>query len=281
MGAPAVANTNGKEEKGKKKGGAYLEVNTSGVKRGTNILDVPVDPRLRVNAKTGIDWIDEAAGGEHNPGFRPSSVTLLTAVPGGGKTTMAIQMADAVTKSGHIGLYNTREQSLEDIKMMTERLGLQRGFICGEDILVDEVLAHGQMLMDKHPKKQLFLFVDSLKTLNDGKYADGAINSMTPIRVMQRIIAFCKATYAIAVVIGHVNKAGKFEGKQQLKHDLDAHAHIEFDMNKKSDTYGMRIYSYSKNRCGPISVQGTVLEMGANGLKPSGTFDLENVGDED
>jgi DNA repair protein RadA/Sms len=279
MGAAAVANTNGKDDKGKK--GAYLEVKNSGVKRGTNILDVPVDPRLRVNAKTGIDWVDEAAGGEYNPGFRPSSVTLFTAVPGGGKTTLAIQMADAVTKSGHVGLYNTREQSLEDIKMMTERLSIQRGFICGEDIMVDDVLAHGTMLMEKNPKKQLFMFFDSLKTLNDGFYKDGAVNSNTPIRVMQKIIAYCKRTYAIAIVIGHVNKAGKFEGKQQLKHDLDAHVHIEFDMNKKSDTYGQRIYSYSKNRCGPISVQGTVLDLGATGLKPSGLFDLDSIGDDD
>lgn len=278
MGAAAVANTNGKDKDTK---AGYLDLGTSGVKHGTNIHDVPVDPRLRVNIKTGIDWLDEAAGGEHNPGFMPSSVTLLTAVPGGGKTTLALQAADAVTRSGNIALYNSREESLAKVKMTCERLGLPRGFICGEDWKLDNVLAHAQYLIDKNPKKQLFMYLDSLKTLNDMFYKDGAVNSMTPVRVMQKIIEFCKRTYAIAVVIGHVTKDGKFEGKQQIKHDLDAHAHIHFDMNKKSDTYGLRIYSYSKNRCGPISVQGTVLDLGPHGLKPSGTFDLESVGDDD
>lgn len=278
MGAPAVANTNGKDEKGKKE---YLNVGTSGVVHGTNILEVPVDPRLRVNVKTGIEWFDNAAGGDHNPGFMPSSVTLLTAVPGGGKTTIALQAADAITRSGNIALYNSREESLAKVKMTCERLCLPRGFVCGEDYMLEKVLAHGEYLIKKHPKKQLFMFIDSLKTINDGFYKDGATNSMTMVRVMHRIIEFCKSNYAIAVVIGHVTKDGKFEGKQQIKHDLDAHAHIEFDMSKKSETYGMRIYSYSKNRCGPISVQGTVLDLGATGLKPAGLFDLDKVGDND
>jgi DNA repair protein RadA/Sms len=261
---------------------AYLDIASSGVEKGTNIHDVYVDSRLRTNIKTGIEWLDLAAGGEHNPGFMPSSVTLLTAVPGGGKTTLALQAADAITRSGHIALYNSREESLAKVKMTCERIGLPRGFICGEDWQLDKVLAHAQYLSNKHPKKQLFLFLDSLKTLNDMFYKDGAVNSMTPVRVMQKIIEFCKKTYTIAIVIGHVTKDGKFEGKQQIKHDLDAHAHIHFDLNKKSPTYGLRIYSYSKNRCGPISVEGTVLDMDEKGLKPSGMMsDLESVGSDD
>lgn len=260
---------------------AYLDIGSSNAKKGMNIHDVNVDPRLRKNVKSGITWLDEAAGGEHNPGFMPSSVTLLTAVPGGGKTTLALQVADAITKSGNVALYNSREESLAKVKMTCERLGLQRGFVCGEDWKLDSVLAHAEFIMKRHPNKQFFMFLDSLKTLNDLFYKDGATNSMTPVRVMQKIIEFCKRTYAIAIVIGHVTKDGKFEGKQQIKHDLDAHAHIHFDMNKKSETFGLRIYSYSKNRCGPISVHGTVLDLGSSGLKPAGTADLSIIGDND
>ncbi len=264
-----------------KKGG-YLEVKKTGVARGTNILDVPVDPRLRVNFRTGIDWFDLAQGGKYNPGCRPGMVMLLTAVPGGGKTTLALQLADSITRRKHIALYNTREQSLEDIKMSCERIGVERGFICDEKYMLEDLLAHAMFLMMKNPDKQLVLVIDSLKTMDDGFYNNGATNSMTPVRVIQRLIEFCKATYAIAIVIGHVNKKGEFEGKQQLKHDLDAHAHIHFDQNKKSETYGKRIYRYSKNRCGPITMSGTILDMTDQGaIKLDGTLDLDEVPSDD
>lgn len=256
---------------------SYLNVRHAGVSRETNIMDVPVDPRMRKHVRSGIDWLDLAAGGEFKPGFRPSSVTLLTAVPGGGKTTLALQAADSITQQGHVALYNTREQSLEDIKMSCERLGINDGFFCGEDYMLENVLEHALYLSMKYPKKQTFMFLDSLKTLNDGFYKDGAVNSMTPVRVIQRIVEFCKASYIIAVVIGHVNKNGKFEGRQQVVHDLDAHAHIQFDLNKKSETYGKRIYSYSKNRCGPQTLTGTVLDLGVKGLVKSGDFELDSI----
>ena len=274
-----AANTNDKKDEPK---AGYLDVGAAGVKYGTNILEVPVNPRLRVNVRSGIDWLDKASGGEYNPGFMPSSVTLLTAVPGGGKTTIALQAADSITKKKHLAFYNTREESLAKVKMTCERLDLKSGFVCGEDYMLEKVLAHAMFLSLKNPNKQLFIFLDSLKTLNDGFYKDGAVNSMTPVRVMQRIIEFCKATYAIAVVIGHVTKDGKFEGKQQIKHDLDAHAHIHFDTNKKSDTYGLRVFSYSKNRCGPASMDGTVLDMDStHGVKLAGTMTLDGIpGDE-
>lgn len=282
MGAAVANNTNDVKKVEEPKKGGYLEVRKAGVKKGTNIMEVPVDPRLRVNFRTGVDWYDLAIGGKYNPGMRPSMVELMTAVPGGGKTTLCLQLADSITRRKHIALYNTREQSLEDIKMTCERIGIERGFICDEKYMLEELLEHATYLMLKEPGKQLVLIIDSLKTMDDGFYGNGTVNSMTPIRVMRRIIEFCKATYAIAIVIGHVNKKGEFEGKQTLKHDLDAHAHIHFDQNKKSETYGKRILRLSKNRCGPITMSGTILDMTDQGaIKLDGTVDLDEVPTDD
>jgi predicted ATP-dependent serine protease len=68
------------------------------------------------------------------------------------------------------------------------------------------------------------------------------------------------------VIIGQVNKAGDFAGKQGVKHHVDTHSHLEIDMNKKSDFYGFRIFENQKNRFGTANVRHA-LSMDASGLQ--------------
>jgi len=262
MGATAVANQNNVPATDEK----YLKLADTKIGHGKNILEVKIPPRLEQLIQTGIPWWDKACGGDDSPGMTPSSVTLLTAVPGGGKTTLALQLADSITKNKHVALYNSGEESLFQVRKTVKRLGLPRGFICGEDHYLKDILAHSRKLIKENPDKQLFLFLDSLKTINDGFYADGAMNSKTPERVIKSLVEFCKETFTICTIIGHVTKDGKFEGKQKVKHDIDAHAHINFDLKPKSETYGMRVFSFSKNRFGPLNLAGTVLDLTKTGL---------------
>ena len=83
-----------------------LTVGLKNFKRGTNIAAVEVPQALRDRKPVGIEWFDDAIGGE---GFVPSSVMMLTGTPGAGKTTLLLQLADAITKAGYICLYNTGE----------------------------------------------------------------------------------------------------------------------------------------------------------------------------
>ena len=255
----------------------YLSVNNQEVAQGTNINSVVVPDALRVKVKTGVEWFDHAADHD-NPGFTPSMVVLFTAGPGCGKSTLCRQLADAATGEGHIALYNAGEESIFQVKLTCERLDLGDGFIISCDPKIDQVLDHARALLKKEPGKQLFLFIDSLATMDDGFYKDGTINSMTAVRVMKKIVEFCKETLAIAIVIGHVNKAGKFAGKQQMKHDIDAHAHMSFVANSKS-----RKFKFTKNRFAAVPVRGTILEMSAGGLtmiEDDATVELEDA-DED
>ena len=109
-----------------------LNVGIKGLKRGTNINDIKVPEQLRNRKKIGIEWFDNAIGGE---GFVPSSVMMLTGTPGAGKTTMLLQLANSITKAGHVCLYNTGEESLHQVKMVVERLGLREGFVDGFNYL--------------------------------------------------------------------------------------------------------------------------------------------------
>jgi DNA repair protein RadA/Sms len=244
-----------------------LNVGIKGLKRGTTISDIKVPEALRNRKKTGVDFFDAAVGGE---GLVPSSVCMLTGTPGAGKTTMLLQLADAITGAGHVCLYNTGEESLYQVKMVAERLRLRNGFIVGQDTLVSDLLEHADHIRKSNPGKQLFVLQDSLQTLDDGKYADGA-NSMTFVRCTEALTDWAKTNYSIVMFIGQVTKSGEFAGKQTILHAVDLRGQLYIDEEKKSETYGERIFEVTKNRFG-CSGKSYILGMGTNGLYERGSF---------
>lgn len=244
-----------------------LNVGIKGLKRGTSIDDIKVPEALRNRKKTGLDFFDAAVGGA---GLVPSSVVMLTGTPGAGKTTMLLQLADAITGSGHVCLYNTGEESLYQVKMVAERLKLRNGFVVGQDTLVPELLAHADHLRAANPGKQVFVLQDSLQTLDDGKWKDGT-NSMTSVRSTEMLTDWAKSTYGIVMFIGQVTKSGDFAGKQTILHAVDCRGQLFIDDEKKSETYGERIFEVTKNRFG-CSGKSYILGLGTTGLYERGSF---------
>lgn len=244
-----------------------LNVGIKGLKRGTSIDDIKVPEALRNRKKTGLDFFDAAVGGA---GLVPSSVVMLTGTPGAGKTTMLLQLADAITGRGHVCLYNTGEESLYQVKMVAERLKLRNGFVVGQDTLVPDLLAHADHLRAANPGKQVFVLQDSLQTLDDGKWKDGT-NSMTSVRSTEMLTDWAKSTYGIVMFIGQVTKSGDFAGKQTILHAVDCRGQLFIDDEKKSETYGERIFEVTKNRFG-CSGKSYILGLGTTGLYERGSF---------
>ncbi|NDD98060.1 MAG: hypothetical protein EBZ93_11275 [Actinobacteria bacterium] len=244
-----------------------LSVGVKGLKRGTTISNIEVPEALRARKKTGIEWFDDALGGE---GFVPSSVMMLTGTPGAGKTTMLLQLADAITKAGHIALYNTGEESLYQVKMVSERLGLSGNFVVGQDTMVTDLLAHADHLRKANPGKQVFILQDSLQTLDDGKWANGA-NSMTAVRCTEMLTDWAKANYGVVIFIGQVTKSGDFAGKQTILHAIDVRGRLYIDEDKRSETYGERIWEVTKNRFG-CSGKAYILGINKRGLYEKGNI---------
>jgi DNA repair protein RadA/Sms len=246
-----------------------LSVGIKGLKRGTNINEISVPKALRDRKKVGIGWFDDALGGE---GFVPSQVMMLTGTPGAGKTTMLLQLAEAITKAGHVCLYNTGEESLYQVKMVVERLGLKAGFVCGQDTTVAGLLAHADELRKANPGRQVFVLQDSLQTLDDDIAVErGGANSMTPVRVVEELTTWAKETYGVVIFIGQVTKSGDFAGKQTLLHAIDVRGQLYIDEEKKSETYGERIFEITKNRFG-CSGKAYVLGIGKAGLYEKGSL---------
>lgn len=246
-----------------------LQVGIKELKNGTNINDIKVPEQLRNRKKVGVSWFDDALGGE---GFVPSSVMMFTGTPGAGKTTLLLQLANAITAAGHVCLYNTGEESLFQVKMVVERLTLRQGFIVGQDTEVSALLEHANTLRKTHPDKQIFILQDSLQTLDDDiALQRGGSNSMTPLRCVEMLTDWAKETYGCVIFIGQVTKSGEFSGKNGIKHTVDTHGHLYIDKDKKSETFGERIFEISKNRFG-CSGKAYVLGMESTGLIEKGSI---------
>lgn len=248
-----------------------LNVGIKNLKRGANILDIKVPAELRVKLATGISWFDDAVGG-----ITPSTAAMITGGPGCGKTTFMLQLADALTSQGHIALMNTGEESLYQVKMVADRMGLKNGFVVGQDTLCEDLLGHADELRTENPGKQVFILQDSLQTLDDGKYKDGTTNSQTPMRCTEILTDWAKTKvngmFGVMMFIGQVNKGGEFSGKNGIKHAVDVHCHLYIDHDKKSETYGERLFEVQKNRFG-ANGKTYIVGLDRNGLREKGNFD--------
>lgn len=262
---------------------------------GRNINECEVPPELRVKVKTGIPFIDFAIGG----GYTPSTTWMITGDPGCGKTTLMLTKANAFTKAGHVVLYNGREESVYQVKIAVERLGLNEGFIFGEDLFVGDLVAHAKKLQASLAKenktlpierqRRVILIADSLQCLDSGKYDTGRKTKNTPLQCAEELIKWAKCegvsekdrVFGIMAFINHVTKSGNFSGTNALLHAVDARLHFGFDRNKKSDTYGERILTKTKDRFGPAAPP-MVIEMGEGGVLQQKDVDVteQDVDDE-
>jgi DNA repair protein RadA/Sms len=225
-----------------------LNVRTSEVPFGTNILNVKVPKELRNKVRSGLDYIDCALGGE---GFTPSAVTFFTGTPGSGKTTMMLKLADSLTRKGAVVLFNTAEESLYQIKLVAERLRLRNGFVAGQEANIPALLENCDKLRNKHGNKTkpFFLIVDSLQCMDDGKYTNGHVNRASAERSLGMITNYCKENFCNAIVIGQVNKSGQMAGTNKLKHMVDAMMELTVE-EKDKDLEGCRVLQTTKNRFG-------------------------------
>lgn len=260
--------------------------------KDTNINELVVPPHMLVRVKTGLPHFDLALGGE---GLIPSQVVLFTAPPGLGKTTTALQLADALTGAGHICLYNACEENLYQVRQTTTRLNLQHGFVAGQHSRLDELLDHARFLMKKYPTKRVVLIQDSLQALDDGFYKDGGKNSMTAVRCAIALINFAKdiAAHArylgipekevippVVIFIGQATKNGDFAGKNAIAHAVDTKLRIRIDKDKESSYYGSRLLYAEKNRMGMAGID-VPLQMTRMGLTVHPEFKMEDIFDAD
>jgi len=199
------------------------------VKSTTNILEVEIPEQMKNSIPSGNMYIDALFAGD---GILPSTVALVTGTPGAGKSTLMMQLADALTGAGHIALYNGCEESLYQVRRVVNRLGLSNGFVVGYDRDVIDVVKHAESLQKANPDKKVFVFADSLQTLDVSRVKGQKGRNLSRLNVQvsatEVLTQWAKESFNAAFIIGQVTKAGEFTGKNDIKHIVDCHLHLAF-----------------------------------------------------
>ena len=164
---------------------------------------------------------------------------------------MMLTLADNLTKSGAIAVFNTAEESLFQVKAVCERLGLKKGFAVGNETNVADLLKKADKLraQPQNVDKPFMLIIDSLQCMDDGHFSTGRITCQTAERSLEQVTNWCKENYTNAIVIGQVTKSGNFAGSNKLRHMVDCHTHLGIE-KKDKELMGLRVLETTKNRFG-------------------------------
>jgi DNA repair protein RadA/Sms len=202
---------------------------------------------------SGIDELDRVLGG----GIVAGSLVLIGGAPGIGKSTIVIQMADHLGRTGSRVLYVSGEESERQIKMRGERLGLAADnlFLLPETNLQNIIAVTEKLRPD-------ILIVDSVQTVFSGSI-ESAPGSVSQVRdVAGQFMMFAKQTGTPVFLTGHVTKEGSIAGPRTLEHIVDTVLYFEGDRH-----HNHRIIRATKNRFGAANEIG-VFEMTTAGLVP-------------
>lgn len=212
------------------------------------IQEVVFDERHRL--QTGTTELDRTLGG----GIVPGSLVLIGGEPGIGKSTLLLQMAIRMKQSKV--LYASGEESLEQIRMRAQRIGIEAEdcFLLAETSL-SAILTHAKEL------KPDLLIIDSIQTLHT-ESIEASVGSISQVRECTgKLMKYAKQTNTPVFLIGHVNKDGAIAGPKVLEHMVDTVLQFEGDRH-----LSYRILRTSKNRFGSTSEIG-IYEMRETGLR--------------
>jgi len=203
-------------------------------------------------------------------GIVPGSVVLVGGDPGIGKSTLLLQVSSLLARDGQPVLYVSGEESIQQIKMRAERLGLaEPGLYILTEIALSRIMAHIEKLQPR------LVVIDSIQSVYWEELPSPA-GSVTQVReCAAQLLRLAKSSGIPVFLIGHVTKAGEIAGPRVLEHIVDTVLYLE----------GERFHSYRllrsvKNRFGATSEVG-VFEMSNEGLKevanPSQAFLAERL----
>jgi DNA repair protein RadA/Sms len=213
------------------------------------IANIKAEEEARIHS--GIGELDRVLGG----GIVQGSLVLVGGDPGIGKSTLLLQMCRELAGKSKKILYISGEESLSQIKMRAERLGVFGGellLLCETDLdLVEEAI-------DK--QKPNIVIIDSIQTMFREEVAS-APGSVSQVReVTGALMRIAKGAGITIFIIGHVTKEGVVAGPRVLEHMVDTVLYFE------GDHYASyRILRAVKNRFGSTNEIG-VFEMQGNGL---------------
>ena len=233
-----------------KSGGKALNILTPGAgSRPVRLKEIAGTEDARFS--TGIGELDRVLGG----GMVKGSLVLVSGAPGIGKSTLLLQACRSLCENSAV-LYVTGEESLSQIKMRADRLGID-----GDNLLICAETQIDQVLLSAAQLKPSVMIVDSIQTMLNTEI-QSAPGSITQVReCTMQLLQFAKTNTISVILVGHINKDGGIAGPKVLEHMVDAVLNFEGDRHAS-----YRLLRATKNRFGSTNEIG-MFEMTHLGLE--------------
>jgi len=203
-------------------------------------------------SSTSISELDRVLGG----GVVSGSVVLVAGEPGIGKSTIMLQIAEALSGGGSKVLYVSGEESLKQLRLRAGRLGTLSKNL--------NVVPETDLFQIESSIKSVspgFVIIDSIQTVSRGDLPS-APGSVSQVReCASYLVSIAKSTGTTIFIVGHVTKEGSIAGPRVLEHMVDTVLYFEGERHKQ-----FRILRGVKNRFGSTNEIG-IFEMTESGLK--------------
>lgn len=199
---------------------------------------------------TGISELDRVLGG----GIVKGSVILLSGDPGIGKSTILLQVCNALQGNIKI-LYVSGEESAIQIKLRAKRIGVESEAV---SVMTEtDVQTVCEYINSARPD---LVMIDSIQTMQHPDISSSP-GSIVQVRESANLLLRTGKSLDIPIfIVGHVNKGGDIAGPKVMEHIVDTVLYFEGERNQS-----YRILRAIKNRFGSTNEIG-VFEMTETGL---------------
>ncbi|NOX77078.1 MAG: DNA repair protein RadA [Gammaproteobacteria bacterium] len=219
-------------------------------------IDLASVPRL----STGVEEFDRVLGG----GLVPGSAILIGGNPGAGKSTLLLQLMCRLAQK-QSALYVTGEESLQQVAMRAQRLGLPTDSLqMLSETSVETICAVAEQ------KKPALLVVDSIQVMSREDVASTPGGVAQVRECAAYLTRYAKLSNTVLILVGHVTKDGSLAGPKVLEHMIDCSIMLESANDNR-----FRTLRGVKNRFGAVNEIG-VFAMTEQGLRevknPSAIF---------
>lgn len=205
---------------------------------------------------TGISEFDRVLGG----GVVPGSAVLVGGDPGIGKSTLLLQAALKMASRGLKVQYVTGEESLKQVKMRSERLGLSQA-----PLVVQAETEYSRIASQLTRFNPQVVVIDSIQTIMKGELGSLPGSPVQLREVTASLIQLAKSRGIIFFIVGHVTKEGILAGPRLLEHMVDCVLYFEGERYQS-----FRVLRSVKNRFGSTN------EMGVFTMETRGLVEVKN-----
>lgn len=222
--------------------------------KAIRISDVNAKEFRRIETKMGE--LDRLLGG----GLVEGSLILVAGEPGVGKSTLMLQIANALASQGLTVLYVCGEESAEQTSLRAKRLSIDHPNL----YLLSETnfsAIKGQIDQIK-PDAAI---IDSVQIVYKTELASSPGSVVQVREIATEFMHLAKGHGITTFLIGHVTKSGEIAGPRVLEHIVDTVLDFEGDRQ-----HGFRLLRAIKNRF------GTTDEIAIFQMKETGLMEVPN-----